>query len=116
MMLVHAQNAAEKLAKEGIEAEIVDVRSLYPLDKETLVKAAKKTGKVLLISEDNKEGAIISEIAALIAEEALFYLDAPIQRLAGPDVPSMGYALNLEREFLVNETDVIEAMRDLAEF
>ena len=116
MMLVHAQNAAEKLAKEGIEAEIVDVRSLYPLDKETLVKAAKKTGKVLLISEDNKEGAIISEIAALIAEEALFYLDAPIQRLAGPDVPSMGYALNSEREFLVNETDVIEAMRDLAEF
>ena len=116
MMLVHAQNAAEKLVKEGIEAEIVDVRSLYPLDKETLVKAAKKTGKVLLISEDNKEGAIISEIAALIAEEALFYLDAPIQRLAGPDVPSMGYALNLEREFLVNETDVIEAMRDLAEF
>ena len=116
MMLVHAQNVAEKLAKEGIEAEIVDVRSLYPLDKETLVKAAKKTGKVLLISEDNKEGAIISEIAALIAEEALFYLDAPIQRLAGPDVPSMGYALNLEREFLVNETDVIEAMRDLAEF
>ena len=116
MMLVHAQNAAEKLAKEGIEAEIVDVRSLYPLDKETLVKAAKKTGKVLLISEENKEGAIISEIAALIAEEALFYLDAPIQRLAGPDVPSMGYALNLEREFLVNETDVIEAMRDLAEF
>lgn len=116
MMLVHAQNVAEKLAKEGIEAEIVDVRSLYPLDKETLVEAAKKTGKVLLISEDNKEGAIISEIAALIAEEALFYLDAPIQRLAGPDVPSMGYALNLEREFLVNETDVIEAMRDLAEF
>lgn len=116
MMLVHAQNAAEKLAKEGIEAEIVDVRSLYPLDKETLVEAAKKTGKVLLVSEDNKEGAIISEIAALIAEEALFYLDAPIQRLAGPDVPSMGYALNLEREFLVNEKDVTEAMRDLAEY
>ena len=116
MMLVHAQNAAEKLTKEGIEAEVVDVRSLYPLDKETLVEAAKKTGKVLLVSEDNKEGAIISEIAALIAEEALFYLDAPIQRLAGPDVPSMGYALNLEREFLVNEKDVTEAMRDLAEY
>ena len=83
MMLVHAQNAAEKLSEEGIEAEVVDVRSIYPLDKETLVEAARKTGKVLLVSEDNKEGAIISEIAAMIAEEALFDLDSPIQRLAG---------------------------------
>lgn len=116
MMLVHAQNAAEKLAKEGIETEVVDVRSLYPLDKETLVEAARKTGKVLLVSEDNKEGAIISEIAAIIAEEALFDLDAPIQRLAGPDVPSMGYALSLEREFLISEEDVMNAMRDLAEY
>lgn len=116
MMLVHAQNAAEKLSEEGIEAEVVDVRSIYPLDKETLVEAARKTGKVLLVSEDNKEGAIISEIAAMIAEEALFDLDSPIQRLAGPDVPAMGYALNLEREFLINEEDVLNAMRDLAEF
>ena len=116
MMLVHAQNAAEKLAKEGIETEVVDVRSLYPLDKETLVEAARKTGKVLLVSEDNKEGAIISEIAAMIAEDALFDLDAPIQRLAGPDVPSMGYALNLEREFLISEEDVLNAMRELAEY
>ena len=116
MMLIHAQNAAEKLAAEGIEAEVVDVRSIYPLVRETLVEAARKTGKVLLISEDNKEGAIISEIAAMIAEDALFDLDAPIQRLAGPDVPSMGYALNLEREFLVSEDDVLEAMRELAEF
>ncbi|MDN6194241.1 MAG: alpha-ketoacid dehydrogenase subunit beta [Alkalibacterium sp.] len=116
MMLVHAQNAAEKLSEEGIEAEVVDVRSIYPLDRETLVEAAKKTGKVLLVSEDNKEGAIISEIAAMIAEDALFDLDSPIERLAGPDVPAMGYALNLEREFLLNEEDVLEAMRELAEF
>lgn len=116
MALYHALNAAEKLSEEGIDAHVVDVRSLYPLDKETLVEAAKKTGKVLLVSEDNKEGAIIGEIAAIIAEEALFHLDAPIQRLAGPDVPSMGYALNLEREFLIDEDSVLEAMRDLAEF
>lgn len=116
MMLIHAQKAAEKLSEEGIETEVVDVRSIYPLDRETLVEAARKTGKVLLVSEDNKEGAIISEIAAMIAEDALFELDAPIQRLAGPDVPAMGYALNLEREFLINEDDVLEAMRDLAEF
>ena len=116
MMLQYAMSAADKLAEEGIDAEVVDVRSLYPLDRETLVNAAKKTGKVLLISEDNKEGAIISEIAAMISEDALFDLDAPIQRLAGPDVPAMGYALPLEREFLVNEEQVIEAMRELAEF
>lgn len=116
MMLQYAISAAEKLATEGIETEVVDVRSLYPLDRETLVKAAKKTGKVLLISEDNKEGAVISEIAAMISEDALFDLDAPIQRLAGPDVPSMGYALPLEREFLVNEEQVTQAMKDLAEF
>lgn len=116
MVLQHALNAAEKLAAEGIDAEVVDVRSLYPLDKETLVNAAKKTGKVLLVTEDNKESTVISEIAAMIAEEALFELDAPIKRVAGPDVPSMGYALPLEREFLVDEAEVLEAMRELAEF
>ena len=116
MALHHALNAAEKLSQEGISTHVVDVRSIYPLDKDTLVEAAKKTGKVLLISEDNKEGAIISEISAIIAEEALFDLDAPIQRLAGPDVPAMGYALNLEREFLIDEEKTINAMRELAEF
>ena len=58
----------------------------------------------------------MSEIAAMIAEEALFELDAPIKRVAGPDVPAMGYALSLEREFLVDEAEVLEAMRELAEF
>ncbi|TDM02249.1 alpha-ketoacid dehydrogenase subunit beta [Macrococcus carouselicus] len=116
MALQFSLKAAEALAKEGIDAEVVDVRSLYPLDKETLVAAAKKTGKVLLVTEDNKEQSVMSEIAAIIAEEALFDLDAPIQRLAGPDSPSMPYALSLEREFLINEEKVKKAMRDLAEF
>ncbi|GAB2486288.1 alpha-ketoacid dehydrogenase subunit beta [Alkalibacterium psychrotolerans] len=116
MVLNHALKAAETLSKEGYEAEVVDVRSLYPLDKETLVKAAKKTGKVLLVTEDNLEGSIMSEISAIIAEEALFELDAPIKRLAGPDSPSMPYSIALEREFLVDEEKVTNAMRDLAEF
>ncbi|RAV65688.1 alpha-ketoacid dehydrogenase subunit beta [Aerococcus urinae] len=117
IVLQYALKAAERLSEEeGIETEVVDVRSLYPLDKETLVEAAKKTGKVLLVTEDNKEGAIMSEIAAIIAEEALFDLDAPIRRLAGPDVPTVGYALNLEREFLVDEDKVYQAMKELAEF
>lgn len=116
MVLNHALKAAETLSKEGYEAEVVDVRSLYPLDKETLVKAAKKTGKVLLVTEDNLEGSIMSEISAIIAEEALFELDAPIKRLAGPDSPSMPYSIALEREFLVDEEKVTNAMRELAEF
>ena len=116
MTLQLALAAAEKLVAEGIDAEIVDVRSLYPLDRETLVAAAKKTGKVLLVTEDNKEGSVMSEIAAMISEDALFDLDAPIQRLAGPDCPSMPYALPLEREFLINEEQVLAAMKELAEF
>ncbi|ULG72014.1 alpha-ketoacid dehydrogenase subunit beta [Macrococcus brunensis] len=116
MALQFALKAADALAKENIEAEVVDVRSLYPLDKETLIQAAKKTGKVLLVTEDNKEQSVMSEIAAIIAEEALFDLDAPIRRLAGPDSPSMPYALSLEREFLINEEKVKHAMRELAEF
>lgn len=116
MVLNHALKAAETLSKEGYEAEVVDVRSIYPLDKETLVKAAKKTGKVLLVTEDNLEGSVMSEISAIIAEEALFDLDSPIRRLAGPDSPSMPYALPLEREFLISEEKVLDAMRELAEF
>ncbi|MHC5246961.1 alpha-ketoacid dehydrogenase subunit beta [Enterococcus sp. LJL90] len=116
MMLQYALSAAEKLAEEGISAHVVDVRSLYPLDRETLVNAAKKTGKVLLVTEDNNEGSVVGEIGAMIAEDALFELDAPIKRLAGPNAPSMGYALPLEREFLVNEEQVTEAMRELANF
>lgn len=115
-MLQHAIKAAEELAKDGIDAEVVDVRSLYPLDKETLINTAKKTGKVLLVTEDNQEGSIMSEISAILAEHALFYLDAPIRRLAGPDVPAMPFAINLEREFVVSDQQVLDAMRELAEF
>lgn len=115
-MLQHAIKGAEALKDEGIDAEVIDVRSIYPLDKETFVNSAKKTGKVLLVTEDNKEGSVMSEISSIIAEEALFDLDAPIERLAGSDVPSMPFAIDLEREFVVSEEQVIEAMRKLAEF
>ncbi|MHC5372936.1 alpha-ketoacid dehydrogenase subunit beta [Enterococcus sp. LJL120] len=116
MMLQYVISAAEKLAEEGIQAHVVDVRSLYPLDRETLVAAAQKTGKVLLVTEDNSEGSVVGEIGGMIAEDALFDLDAPIKRLGGPNAPSMSYALPLERAFLVNEEQVTEAMRELAHF
>ncbi|RKQ37737.1 alpha-ketoacid dehydrogenase subunit beta [Oceanobacillus halophilus] len=116
-LCVHfALQAAEKLAEEGIDAHILDLRTVYPLDKAAIIEAASKTGKVLLITEDNKEGSIIGEVAAIIAENCLFDLDAPIMRLAGPDVPAMPYAPTMERYFMVNPEKCEKAMRDLAEF
>ncbi|MBC1229901.1 alpha-ketoacid dehydrogenase subunit beta [Listeria booriae] len=116
-LAVHfAQQAAEKLASDGMEAEILDLRTIYPLDKEAIISAAKKTGKVLLVTEDNKEGSIIGEVAAIIAENCLFDLDAPIKRLAGPDTPAMPFAPTMEKYFMINPDKVEKAMRDLAEF
>ncbi|HLQ71221.1 MAG TPA: alpha-ketoacid dehydrogenase subunit beta [Bacillota bacterium] len=116
-LCVHfAMQAAEKLQEEGIDTHILDLRTIYPLDKEGIIEAAKKTGKVLLITEDNKEGSIIGEVAAIIAENCLFDLDAPIERLAGPDVPAMPYAPTMEKFFMINPDKVEKAIRNLAEF
>ncbi|MBH0229804.1 alpha-ketoacid dehydrogenase subunit beta [Halobacillus yeomjeoni] len=116
-LCVHfALQAAEKLEEEGIDAHILDLRTVYPLDKEGIIEAAAKTGKVLLVTEDNKEGGIISEVSAIISENCLFDLDAPVQRLAGPDVPAMPYAPTMEKYFMMNPDKVEKAMRDLAEF
>jgi len=116
-LCVHfALQAAEKLAKDGISAHILDLRTVYPLDKEAIIEAASKTGKVLLVTEDTKEGSIMSEVSAIIAENCLFELDAPIMRLAGPEVPAMPYAPTMEKFFMVNPDKVEKAMRELAEY
>lgn len=116
-LAVHfALEAAKRLEKEGISAHILDLRTIYPLDKEAIIKAAQKTGKVLLITEDNKEGSVISEVSAIIAEHCLFDLDAPIVRLAAPDIPAMPYAPPLEQFFMINAEKVEQAMRELALF
>lgn len=116
-LAVHfALQAADKLAEEGIDAHILDLRTVYPLDREAIIEAASKTGKVLLVSEDNKEGGIISEVSAIISENCLFELDAPVQRLAGPDVPAMPYSPTMEKYFMINPDKVEKAMRELAEF
>ncbi|OCA86316.1 alpha-ketoacid dehydrogenase subunit beta [Pradoshia sp. D12] len=116
-LCVHfALQAAEKLAQDGISVHVLDLRTVYPLDKEAIIEASSKTGKVLLITEDTKEGSIISEVAAIIAENCLFELDAPIKRLAGPDLPAMPYAPTMEKYFMVNPEKVEKAMRELAEF
>ncbi|MCQ6266146.1 alpha-ketoacid dehydrogenase subunit beta [Fictibacillus sp. WQ 8-8] len=116
-LCVHfALQAAEKLEKDGISAHVLDLRTVYPLDKEAIIEAASKTGKVMLLTEDNKEGSIMSEVSAIIGEHCLFELDAPIKRLAGPDVPAMPYAPTMEKYFMVNPDKVEKAMRELAEF
>ncbi|BAU29138.1 branched-chain alpha-keto acid dehydrogenase E1 component [Aneurinibacillus soli] len=116
LTLHFALQAAEKLAEEGISAHILDLRTLYPLDVEGIVEAVKKTGKVLIIHEDNKSGGVGGEVAAVIAEHCLFDLDAPIQRLAGPDVPAMPYSPPMEKFFMLNPDKVATAMRELAAF
>lgn len=116
-LAVHfALQAAERLAADGISVHVLDLRTVYPLDQAAIVEAASKTGKVLLITEDNKEGSIMSEVAAIIAENCLFDLDAPIKRLAGPDVPAMPYAPTMEKFFMINPEKVERAMRELAAF
>ncbi len=116
-LAVHfAMQAAERLAADGIEAHVLDLRTVYPLDQEAIIEAASRTGKVLLVTEDNKEGSIMSEVAAIIAEHCLFELDAPIQRLAGPDVPAMPYAPTMEKFFMINPEKIERAMRELAAF
>lgn len=108
--------AAEILAKEGISVHVFDLRTLYPLDRNGIVKAAAKTGKVLIVHEDNKEGGVGGEISAIIAEEALFDLDAPIRRLCGPDIPAMPFSPPLEKFFMLNTEKIASAMRELAYF
>ena len=91
LMVNYCLQAADILANDGIDAEVVDLRTVYPLDKATIIERSQRTGKVLLVTEDNLEGSIMSEVSAIIAENCLFDLDAPIMRLAAPDVPSMPF-------------------------
>src|SRR5699024_4658088 len=109
-LCVHlVKQVAEKLATEDINVHLLDLRTVYPLDQQGIIEAATKTGKVLLVTEDNKEGSVIGEVSAIIAEHCLFELDAPIKRLAGPDVPAMPYASSLEKAFMVNEEKIEKA-------
>lgn len=116
MMLYHCLNVANELAKEGINIEVVDVRTISPLDRETIVNSVKKTGKALVVYEDTYSGGWGAEISASIAEAAFAYLDGPIMRVAGPDIPAMPYNHNQEHYFMPNPTKIAKAMRELAAY
>ncbi len=106
--------AAELEQEEGIFAHVLDLRTLQPLDKDAIREAVKKTGKVLIVHEDNKTGGVGAEVSAIIAEELLYELDAPIMRLCGPDVPAMPINPPSEKFFMLNKEKAKEAMRNLA--
>jgi 2-oxoisovalerate dehydrogenase E1 component beta subunit len=115
LMLHVCLEAASRLQDEhGISVEVVDVRTISPLDKETILGSVRKTGKAIVVYEDNRTYGAGAEIAATIAEEALFDLDGPVVRIGGPDVPAMGFATNLEHAFLPDADRVGAAMLELA--
>jgi len=114
IMVPRALEAAEQLAEEGIEVEVVDLRSLKPLDNETIIKSVSKTGRVLIVHESPKTGGFGGEVAAMIADsEAFDFLDAPIRRLCGRDIP-IPYNRNLERATVPQVEDIVAATRELA--
>ena len=108
-------DAAALLAKEGIEAEVIDLRTLLPLDSETILNSVKKTNKLLVVHEDTRTGGIAGEIAALVCEGAFDHLDAPIARVTGLDTP-VPYSPPLEEEFLPSIEKVAAAARELAKY
>ncbi len=99
---------------KGLTRIFLILRTLQPLDKEGILEAVRKTGKVLIVHEDNKTGGVGAEVSAIIAEELLYELDAPIMRLCGPDVPAMPINPPGEKFFMLNKEKVKEAMRQLA--
>lgn len=116
-LYVHqAIEAAKRLASEGLAVEVIDLRSIRPMDRTTILASVKKTRKLLIIHEDNKFGGIGAEISAMVVEDAFFDLDAPIRRLCGPDVPAMGYAAPLEEEFMISTDRMADAMREMVRF
>lgn len=114
-MLYTALEAAETLAKEGIDLEVIDLRTLLPLDRETIAESVKKTNRVILLHEDTKTGGIAGEIAACINEDCFDFLDAPIVRIASKDTP-VPFSPPLEAVFLPNAQDVIREARKLRSY
>ena len=114
-MVYAAREAAETLAQEGISAEIIDLRTLVPLDEQTVLESVKKTSKVLLLHEDTLSGGMGAELAARISEKVFEYLDGPIVRVTAPDTP-VPYSPPLEEAFLPNAQKVAERARWLAHY
>jgi 2-oxoisovalerate dehydrogenase E1 component beta subunit len=116
-MMVHAAlEVAERLAADGFECEVIDLRSLRPLDREAILRSARKCGKVMVAQEPNLAVSISSEVSAIVAEECFEYLDAPVMRIGGPEIPAMPFAQALEEFYLVTPDKLEAALRRLAAY
>jgi len=112
LTMYRALAAAEQLAQGGIEAEVIDPRTLVPLDKELILESVRKTGRLVIVEEDNLTGGWAADIAAIVADEAFFWLDAPIKRVSAPDTPAP-FAPVMEQFYVPSEERVIQAVRSL---
>lgn len=113
LYMVHkALAAAQELRKQGISVEVIDPKTLVPLDKQAFIKSVKKTGRIVIVTEDCKTAGVSAEIAAIVAEEALDYLDAPIKRVAEPDTP-IPFSPPLEQFVIPNEKTIIKAVKEV---
>ncbi|MDR7419716.1 MAG: alpha-ketoacid dehydrogenase subunit beta [Armatimonadota bacterium] len=115
-MLHETLRAAERVAAEGIDVEVVDLRTLKPLDTETILGSVRKTSKAMIVYEDNRFLGFGAEVAAIIAEEAFDALDGPVLRVAGLDVPAVPYADTLAAAFMPTVDRIAETMRRLAAY
>lgn len=113
MYMVHETlEAAETLEREGLSIEVVDPRTLAPLDKQLIITSVKKTGRLVVVSEDCKTAGVSAEIAALVAEEAIDYLDAPIKRVAEPDTP-IPFSPPLEKNVIPDKNNIMDAIKQI---
>ncbi len=115
-MLHESLQAAERVAQEGIDVEVVDLRTLKPLDTKTILTSVAKTNRALIVYEDNRFGGFGAEVAAIIAEESFSDLDGPVMRLASPDVPGIPFSKPLEEWFIITQEKIAHAIRRLAAF
>ena len=106
------KEASEKLEKIGVNAEVIDLLSLSPLDEQIVIDSVKKTNRIVIVDEDNPRASIASEIAAVVSDKAFDYLDAPVKRVTAPHTP-VPYSKGLEDEFMPDSNDVFETVKKL---
>lgn len=116
LMYHRALEAVTALEQQGVSAELIDMRTLLPWDRETIFESVKKTSRVVLVSESSKTGGVMGEVGASIAEEVFDYLDAPVTRVCGIDVPAVPFAPPMEHFFLPNADKITRAVKKVLEY
>jgi 2-oxoisovalerate dehydrogenase E1 component beta subunit len=115
-MYHRSMEAAEKLEKEGVACEVIDMRSILPWDRETIFESVKKTSRTVLVQESPKTGGVMAEISASLTEELFDYLDAPVARVCGLDVPPIPFAPPMEHFYLPNADKIINVVKKVLEY